>query len=167
MTTYPTRILWSVYPPNPDRDSTKTPNDQAKHLTPNFPFILSSSTISHWPARHQWVVPPSDDSGPSRPNFSALREYQDQVVPVADTSIPEYSEFRRSERRLGDVLDLWEEGKEEGKGLYVKDWHLLAELEKAGRWAGDVYEVPACLRGKRFPSPSLCDSLSGPVGRED
>jgi len=66
---------------------------------------------------------------------------------VADTFQPEYSEFKRSERPLGEVLDLWEREREEGKGLYVKDWHLIAELESRGRGAGEVYEVPECFRG--------------------
>ena len=86
--------------------------------------------------------------GPSKPNYNALRKYADQMVPVADTSTPEYGEFRRSERPLGEVLDLWESGK--GEGLYVKDWHLLAELESKGEGAGSVYEVPECFRGARF-----------------
>jgi len=67
------------------------------------------------------------------------------MVPVADTSQPEYSEFKRSERPLKEVLDLWE--RKEGKGLYVKDWHLIAELESRGGGAGEVYEVPECFRG--------------------
>lgn len=77
------------------------------------------------------------------------------MVPVADTLHPEFSEFKRSERRLGEVLDLWQlEGAGEpgaggggGEGLYVKDWHLLAEIERLGGSAGEVYTVPECLRG--------------------
>jgi hypothetical protein len=46
---------------------------------------------------------------------------------------------------MGEVLDIWESG--QGEGLYVKDWHLLAELEKEGRGVGEVYEVPECFRG--------------------
>jgi len=75
-----------------------------------------------------------------------LREYEDHIVPVADTFQPEYSEFKRSERPLREVLDLWE--KEKGKGLYVKDWHLIAELENRSKGAGEVYEVPECFRGR-------------------
>lgn len=65
---------------------------------------------------------------------------------MADTSQREFSEFRRSERPVGLVLDLWEKG--EGQGLYVKDWHLMAELEGRGRGVGEVYEVPGCFRGE-------------------
>jgi hypothetical protein len=32
--------------------------------------------------------------------------------------------------------------------LYVKDWHLIAEVEKAGRGAGEIYHVPECFRGE-------------------
>jgi len=42
---------------------------------------------------------------------------------------------------------LWEREREEGKGLYVKDWHLIAELENRGGGVGEVYEVPECFRG--------------------
>ncbi|EKC98209.1 jumonji domain containing 4 [Trichosporon asahii var. asahii CBS 8904] len=77
------------------------------------------------------------------PNLDALRAYADQVVPVADTSAREFSEFERSDRPLGDVLDLWEQG--DGKSLYVKDWHLIAELCERGGAAKDVYEPPACF----------------------
>jgi hypothetical protein len=72
------------------------------------------------------------------------------MVPVADTTTPEYGEFRRSERPLSEVLDLWEF--EKGEGLYVKDWHLLAELETRAVGAGSVYEVPECFRGAPFGS---------------
>jgi hypothetical protein len=94
-------------------------------------------------------------SGPSKPNFQVLRKYSNQVVPVANTLVPEYGEFERSERPLGEVLDLWEKEEGEGKGLYVKDWHLLAELEAQGFGAGEVYEVPDCFRGMSILASSL------------
>lgn len=40
---------------------------------------------------------------------------------------------------------MWENGK--GEGLYVKDWHLLGEVERAGRGVEEVYVVPECFRG--------------------
>jgi hypothetical protein len=54
-----------------------------------------------------------------------------------------------------EVLDLWQSGK--GEGLYVKDWHLLAESESRGDGAGSVYEVPECFRGT-FTSSSFVGS---------
>jgi hypothetical protein len=154
---------------------------QKKHLIPNTPFLLSAKATEHWQARTQWAlrtesvsITSSDNGdwedsgsrgnvnvgGPSKPNFQALRKYADQVVPVADTFQPEFSEFKRTERRLGEVLDLWECGQEDemgenstgsrarGEGLYVKDWHLLAEIEESGQGAGEVYQVPPCFRGQ-------------------
>ena len=73
-------------------------------------------------------------------------------MPIANTARREYSEFERTERPLSEVLDIWEgKGKHEeagGEGLYVKDWHLLEEVERAGGGAGEVYEVPECFRGE-------------------
>ena len=75
-----------------------------------------------------------------------MRKYADHVVPVADTLKRQFNEFERSERRLGDVLDLWDKG--EGKGLYIKDWHLLYEVKRLGGHPGDVYVVPEPFRGE-------------------
>lgn len=73
-------------------------------------------------------------------------------MPIANTARREYSEFERTERPLSEVLDIWEgKGKHEeagGEGLYVKDWHLLEEVERAGGGAGEVYGVPECFRGE-------------------
>ncbi|WWD19373.1 hypothetical protein CI109_103833 [Kwoniella shandongensis] len=115
------------------------------HLIPNRPFLLSSRTTSTWSSSHNFRLP-STEAGPSRPNLSALRPYAHHIVPIANTYVPQYSEFERTERPLGEVLDLWERGAEEGRGLYVKDWHLMAEIEGEGRGVEEVYEVPQCLR---------------------
>lgn len=67
-------------------------------------------------------------------------------MPVANTSTREFSEFAREELPLGAVLDQWEDGR--GGALYVKDWHLVAEL---GGGAGrEVYEPPGCFRGASY-----------------
>lgn len=117
---------------------------QVNHLHPNTPFLLSARATEDWPARRLWI---NADGSPNL-SSSGIGKYKDQIVPVADTCQPEYSEFRRSERKLGDVLDLWRTGEVGGKGLYVKDWHLLAELESEGKGVGEVYSVPECFRGK-------------------
>ncbi|CAK9784586.1 Clavaminate synthase-like protein [Cutaneotrichosporon oleaginosum] len=143
------------------------------HLIPNTPFLLSPAATARWGARRDWARPriseresellaslpeeemsvlladvtprssqPSRAQPPSLPNFSALAAYGDQVVPVADTAQRQYSEFARDERPLCEVLQLWEKG--EGRTLYVKDWHLVAELG-GGREASGVYRPPDCF----------------------
>ena len=92
-----------------------------------------------------WRAQSPSTSAPNGPKLSALREYADHVVPVADTHKRQYNEFERSERPLGEVLDLWESG--QGKGLYVKDWHLLYEVEQSDGSAEDIYVVPDPFRG--------------------
>lgn len=72
-------------------------------------------------------------------------------MPVADTTRRAFSEFERRERPLSEVLELWECDGDQAGGLYVKDWHLLAEVEEAGGAASEIYEVPECFRGK-FPA---------------
>lgn len=74
-------------------------------------------------------------------------------MPVADTRRRQFSEFERDERPLREVLDLWESGG--GQGLYVKDWHLVAELEGVGCSPNTVYTPPGCF---------LDDWLSPPFG---
>lgn len=112
-------------------------------MIPNTPFILSSKATENWPAA-SWRAE-SPGNGFSQPNLCALRSYGHQVVPVADTAAREFSEFERTDRPLSEVLDLWESG--EGRSLYVKDWHLIAELCERGGAAKDVYEPPACFLG--------------------
>lgn len=126
-------------------------------------MLLASACTSQWPCRRDWAVtrPVSGETGPhSLPNFDALRKYSHHVVPVANTLKREYTEFERSEMTLGEVLDIWEgqrgEKSGEGSAWYVKDYHLMAEIEGEGRGVGEVYEVPQCLRGpSNSPIPAF------------
>ncbi|KAK4690040.1 hypothetical protein P7C73_g43, partial [Tremellales sp. Uapishka_1] len=104
-----------------------------KHLQPNLPLLLSSTETSTWPSRSF--------------SLASLRKYGAHVVPVANTLKRQYSEFERDERPLSEVLDLWEKHDPRGDGLYVKDWHLMDEIERDGGWVGGVYSPPECFRG--------------------
>jgi len=94
---------------------------QNHHLLPNTPFLLSAKSTVQW-ACTSWRSPRAEKwiscDGPSEPNLEALRRFRDEVVPVANTLQREFSEFSRTERPLGEVLDLWQAGR--GEGLYVK-----------------------------------------------
>ncbi|WVQ72679.1 hypothetical protein IAR50_002239 [Cryptococcus sp. DSM 104548] len=116
------------------------------HLIPNTPFLLASSNTSQWPAVKALRNPEGRAGEASDPNLKGLRQYSHHVVPVANTLKPQFSEFERTERPLGEVLDLWENDIEAARGLYVKDWHLMAEIESEGRGVEEVYAVPGCLR---------------------
>ncbi|WWC90364.1 uncharacterized protein L201_005297 [Kwoniella dendrophila CBS 6074] len=113
------------------------------HLILNKPFLFSLAATSKWSASHKFRIPQAEGIA-SQPNLSALQSYANHIVPVANTLQQQFSEFERTERPLGEVLDLWETG--EGRGLYVKDWHLMAEIESEGRGVEEIYEVPECLR---------------------
>nr|ODN86252.1 hypothetical protein L203_04370 [Cryptococcus depauperatus CBS 7841] len=121
----------------------------ANHLIPNAPFLLSLKNTAEWQACRDFRFPPSPSSLHSLPNLHALRKYGNQMVPVANTHKRHFSEFERTERTLGEVIDIWEgENQDIGRGLYVKDWHLFAEIEAEGRGVKEVYDVPECFRGK-------------------
>ncbi len=96
--------------------------------------------ISPWHCLRTW----RDESG--SPNLSTLRRYGDQLVQVANCSKRQFNEFERTERTLSEVLDLWESG--DGQSLYVKDWHLMLEIEKEGRQMEEVYETPDIFKGE-------------------
>jgi hypothetical protein len=104
----------------------------------NQPVMIGPTLIQEWPCRSHWRLPfPSthsedDDtsvdkaSAPSikhsEPNMDHIKEkYGRLVVPVDEDGC-------RTERPLQDVLALWEKG--EGRGLYVKDWHLSLQLSR-------------------------------------
>ncbi|OCF35815.1 hypothetical protein I316_02308 [Kwoniella heveanensis BCC8398] len=149
-----------------------------KHLILNAPFLLSAKATSSWSAVRDFRISPafqtlsdsaSASTSPSapnpsssthKPNLTALRRYAHHIVPVANTLAPQFSEFERSERPLGEVLDLWENGDEAGDGLYVKDWHLMAEIESEGRGVEEVYAVPECLRDDWLNPPYTPASTS-------
>ncbi|WVR09309.1 hypothetical protein IAU60_006374 [Kwoniella sp. DSM 27419] len=126
------------------------------HLIPNTPFLLSAKNTVSWTAAQalrqaplSGLEPPLNTSQDARaasiPNLTWLRRYAHHVVPVANTLKQQYSEFERSERPIGQVLDEWEAGDASAQGLYVKDWHLMAEIESEGRGVEEVYAVPDCF----------------------
>ncbi|WWC71238.1 uncharacterized protein I206_105191 [Kwoniella pini CBS 10737] len=148
ITSTPTREL-------PTYDNLSYQDFLSNHLIPNHPFLLSSFATSKWSSSHDFRLKNLDNST-ALPNLSALRKYAHHVVPVANTLRQEFSEFERTEKALGEVLDLWDI--DEGNGLYVKDWHLMAEIEKEGRGVKEVYQVSECLRDDWLNPPYTPDS---------
>ncbi|TYJ57249.1 hypothetical protein B9479_001982 [Cryptococcus floricola] len=142
------------------------------HLIPNTPFLLASSNTSQWPAAKALRTPGARTDEASDPDLRGLRQYAHHVVPVANTLKPQFSEFERTERPLGEVLDLWENDINAARGLYVKDWHLMAEIESEGRGVGEVYTVPECFRDDWLnppytPSPRATHSESASTSTSD
>jgi len=99
-----------------------------KHLLPNKPVIIGPDLVSSWPARTLWTVS-NPESSFSHPNFDVLTQR------YGDLNVPVDQEGCRSTMLLKDVLDAWR--KEEGKNLYVKDWHLARQ-----RPQDQFYETP-------------------------
>jgi hypothetical protein len=107
------------------------------------PLLIGPSLIQHWRCLTTWV------KRDGKADLSALRKYEHQLVQVADCSKRQFNEFERTEKPLGDVLDLWEAGDHSGDSLYVKDWHLALEMEKGGLSMEEVYETPDLFKGER------------------
>ncbi|CAD6584879.1 MAG: hypothetical protein TREMPRED_003987, partial [Tremellales sp. Tagirdzhanova-0007] len=145
----------------PTYDSLSYSNFLHDHLIPNTPFLLSQSSTSRWRASKKWRVDTSSSGSTSisQPILSSLRPYAYHIVPIADTCVREYSEFARSERLLGDILDLWERG--DGGELYVKDWHLPSAVEQEGRGVEEIYEVPEPFRDD-WMNPAYSPSKTNP-----
>ncbi|RXK36933.1 hypothetical protein M231_05766 [Tremella mesenterica] len=167
-----TQLLRTIPPRSiPTYDHLSYSDFLTHHAIPNTPFLLSSSCTTSWPAVASWRLPSSqtDIAGPSRPNLTAMRKYENHIVPVANTHKREFSEFERTERPLGQVLNLWEKG--EGEGLYVKDWHLIAQLEYEGGRSEEVYEVPECFRDDWLnppyhSKPPSSNTITSPVSKQ-
>jgi hypothetical protein len=108
---------------------------RTNHLLINQPVMIAPTLVQEWPCRSHWRLPSrstlskEDDmsvnnaSAPSsEPNFGYIKDkYGHLVVPVDE-------EGCRTERPLQDILALWEKG--EGRGMYVKDWHLALQLSR-------------------------------------
>jgi hypothetical protein len=79
--------------------------------------------------------------------LAALRRYADHLVQVADCSIRQFNEFERSERKLGEILDIWENEQGQSGRLYVKDWHQTLLLEQKGGRQDQIYTTPGIFKG--------------------
>lgn len=102
-----------------------------------------------WPCKSDWRCSANDHGqrAHSGPNLAALRRYAHHSVQVANCSTRQFNEFERSERKLGEILDLWEkEGGRSGQ-LYVKDWHQVLLLEQDGGSQDQIYTTPDIFKG--------------------
>ena len=116
-----------------------------EHLQKNQPCLISSTLVDSWPAFSLWVHDQEDSPTTtySQPNLDYLRErYGGQTVSVAKCSSRAFSDQEREERPLREVIDLWKSGN--GKGLYVKDWHLPKIMREKGY--PPFYETPQIFR---------------------
>jgi hypothetical protein len=118
----------------------------------NRPFLVGPALTENWPCIKKWRQSLNgDDKTPPRPKLSALQEYAHHTVQVADCSTRRYNEFDRTERRLGEVLDLWKEEDENSRKLYVKDWHQALLLEQDGGRQDQIYMTPDIFKGTHRP----------------
>lgn len=140
---------------------------QNEHLRPNKPCIFPASLVQGWPCFRSFVAKSGQGPNIDYAHLAALYESTSSLseslappgaavlAPVHRPSTAAELEYGYpptvcDERSLSEVFALWQSG--EGKGLYVKDWHLALAVEAAGQapfydntWAG--YTVDDWLNG--------------------
>lgn len=92
------------------------------YLLLNKPVIIGPALVASWSALTQWVDK-TDTSFSINWDFLTTT-YGDELVTAADCDTREFSDQKRQMMRLRDIISLWCSGSEEGKSLYIKDWHL-------------------------------------------
>lgn len=122
-----------------------------EHLLKNEPCLITADLVKSWPALDLWVTRPGKKElsptaacySSTHPNLDYIRaHYGDEVVPVAMCSSRSFSDQKRLELPIREVIDLWKSGN--GNGLYVKDWHLAKSVRKIG--CPSFYETPCIFR---------------------
>ncbi|KAJ9109017.1 hypothetical protein QFC21_000343 [Naganishia friedmannii] len=101
----------------------------------NEPVIVGVSLTASWPCTSEWRLA-------NGPNLAALRRYGHHSVQVANCSVRQFNEFERSERKLDEILDIWEREEGQNGRLYVKDWHQALLLEQDGGRQDQIYTTP-------------------------
>lgn len=122
-------------PPSPSiprPSSLSYPEFAASYLLPNLPVILPSSITSNWACRSSWT-----------PTAGGTFDHLETALgslPITPTSSTESS--RDLPTTLLDLLLMWEEN--QGRDVYLKDWHLPLVLSRLGPEAvrRQLYEVP-------------------------
>lgn len=106
------------------------------YLLPNLPVILPASITSDWACHSSW--PPTEGG-----TFDHLKTTLGSL-PIAPTTSTESS--RELPTTLLDLLLLWEDN--QGRDVYLKDWHLPLVLSRLGpdEVRRQLYEVPDICR---------------------
>jgi hypothetical protein len=68
-------------------------------------------------------------------------------VQVANTQRRQFNEFERTERPFAEVADIWLADTLDGVNMYVKDWHLVLEVEEEGGCQREIYDTPEIFQG--------------------
>ncbi|GFP90741.1 jmjc domain-containing protein 4 [Phtheirospermum japonicum] len=98
-----------------------------QYLARNQPVILTG-LMDDWRACKDWV---SDTGKPNLRFFSA--HFGDSTVQVADCGTKDFTDQKRLEMSVSEFIDIWEKtsssvnGGDDGKSLYLKDWHFVKE----------------------------------------
>lgn len=114
-------------------------------LVPNRPCILPRTLIRHWPVEQSraWASP-----NDGCVNWAALKlHYGSQTAPVVvtRTNATGDEEEDRQDMTISDAVDLILAHRidpSDIKAIYIKDWHMVKQLDSDGSGEGDPYVVP-------------------------
>ena len=137
----------------PHPSSSSYASFRTHYLLPNVPVLLPPSTTANWAAlpspSHAWSTAiAAVGGGQYEPAYATLAErYGELPVEVIECGALACGAEAGAEgegrlpETLGALLELWAKG--EGRGLYLKDWHLPRILVDKGKSVkGELYEVP-------------------------
>jgi hypothetical protein len=126
-----------------------------QHLLPNQPVVIGPELMKDWKCLKHWRLSRRLEDSSSQQegggqhsllNLAFMKNaYGDCVVPVDEDGC-------RSEKRLREVIEIWE--REQGDGLeekmYVKDWHLALQLERREHKSQDAKEETIEKQGTEY-----------------
>lgn len=100
------------------------------YIRKNKPCILSAMFTATWSCRKDWLT---NDGEPNMDYFED--NFGSYKAPVLDCNKQEYSSHEKTEMRVEEYCEYWDERGD--KLLYLKDWHL--QRHKTGQ---SFYSVP-------------------------
>ncbi|XP_071791315.1 2-oxoglutarate and iron-dependent oxygenase JMJD4-like [Asterias amurensis] len=110
-----------------------------RFLVPNRPCVFGPHITQDWRSVREWVTKDG------RPNFNYLAQmFGSTVVPVADCRKIEYSAQPKSDMKLTEYLNYWQDirqdpNSKDEKCLYLKDWHFTKTFPDYNAYTTPTY----------------------------
>ncbi|GAC95541.1 hypothetical protein PHSY_003117 [Pseudozyma hubeiensis SY62] len=120
-------------------------------LIPNRPCILPPALVADWDVIRSgsWATPSSDAPDGMTVDWEALKEqYGNHTAPVVISRVDPSLQVEedRSDMSISSAIDLIQTfqrgGSPEVKSIYIKDWHLIKQLNAQSSTQKETYTVP-------------------------